>query len=214
MKIFNDNSGKILELFVIMKFNPSSCSKGASTSPEDTKNMARESLRTVLRKSGSDSPTGDAPDFSFYDNLNSDPLLNIEFSENVATDSENSHAEVGSGERIVNSSAKKAIVRSQSDTGMSKTLTVIKNIYKDNEDFEPGKSGTVNRLEDIFSDSECPKKGEEENVKVKAKSKGHKRSRSDHGGIKVEKGPQKEKGKVPNKTQREDSSEPASKGLH
>lgn len=185
----------------------------ASTSPEDTKNMARESLRTVLRKSGSDSPTGDAPDFSFYDNLNSDPLLNIEFSENAATDSENSHAEVGSGERIVNSSPKKAIVRSQSDTGMSKTLTVIKNIYKDNEDFEPGKSGTVNRLEDIFSDSECPKKGEEENVKVKAKSKGHKRSRSDHGGIKVEKGPQKEKGKVPNKTQREDSSEPASKDI-
>ncbi|XP_061171620.1 run domain Beclin-1-interacting and cysteine-rich domain-containing protein-like [Saccostrea echinata] len=161
-----------------------------STSPEETKSLARESLRTVLRKSGSESPTGDAPDFSFYDNLNSDPLLNIEFSDEV-NHMNPSLKEVVSTPQLVNHKSKKVIVRSQSETGMSKTSAVIKNIYKDNEDFSHETPGSVSRLEDIFSDSECPPKGEEKE-KVKVKSKGHKRSRSDQGGIKVEKMTQKE----------------------
>nr|XP_022343883.1 run domain Beclin-1-interacting and cysteine-rich domain-containing protein-like isoform X3 [Crassostrea virginica] len=169
-----------------------------STSPEETKSLARESLRTVLRKSGSESPTGEAPDFSFYDNLIiSDPLLNIEFNENLPPENPSAAVDVGKDRKITNTNSKKAIKRSQSDTGMSKTLTVIKNIYKDNEDFEHRETPSVNRLEDIFSDSECPVKGENENeaAKVKAK-KGHKRSRSDVGGIKIEKESQNEQRKT------------------
>lgn len=197
-----------------MKFNLFLCFKGVSISFEDIKNMVREFLRIVLRKFGFDFLIGDFFDFSFYDNFNSDLLLNIEFSENAVIDSENLYVEVGFGERIVNLSVKKVIVRSQLDIGMLKILIVIKNIYKDNEDFEFGKLGIVNRFEDIFFDFECFKKGEEENVKVKVKLKGYKRLRLDYGGIKVEKGFQKEKGKVLNKIQREDLFELVSKGLY
>lgn len=112
MKIFNDNSGEILEFFVIMKFNLFLCFKGVSISFEDIKNMVREFLRIVLRKFGFDFLIGDVFDFSFYDNFNSDLLLNIEFSENAVIDSENLYVEVGFGERIVNLSVKKVIVRS------------------------------------------------------------------------------------------------------
>ncbi|XP_062601083.1 run domain Beclin-1-interacting and cysteine-rich domain-containing protein-like isoform X2 [Saccostrea cucullata] len=161
-----------------------------STSPEETKTLARESLRTVLRKSGSESPTRDAPDFSFYDNLNSDPLLNIEFSDEM-NHRDPSLKEVVSTPQLVNHKSKKVIVRSQSDMGISKTSAVIKNIYKDNEDFSHETPASVSRLEDIFSDSECPPKGEEKE-KAKVKAKGHKRSRSDQGGVKVEKMTQKE----------------------
>ncbi|XP_048745688.2 run domain Beclin-1-interacting and cysteine-rich domain-containing protein-like isoform X2 [Ostrea edulis] len=155
-----------------------------SPSPEEIRNMARESLRSVLRKSGYESPTGDAPDFSFYDDPNSDPLLNIDFNVDLNPGMSNL-AEVASSPQIFNQNPKKVIVRSQSDMGTSKTSAVINKIYKDREDFEHGASGGVNRLEDIFSDSECPHEGGE-NVKAKVKSKGHKRSRSDLGGVKVE----------------------------
>ncbi|KAK6195419.1 hypothetical protein SNE40_000855 [Patella caerulea] len=51
-----------------------------SSSPEEARETAKTALRTVLRKSGGDSPTCTSPSsFSFYDKQYSDPLLSIEF---------------------------------------------------------------------------------------------------------------------------------------
>ncbi|XP_071085103.1 run domain Beclin-1-interacting and cysteine-rich domain-containing protein-like [Haliotis cracherodii] len=53
------------------------------SSPDDTRTTAKEALRSVLRKSGAESPplssTPPTPGFSFYDRIHSDPLLNVDF---------------------------------------------------------------------------------------------------------------------------------------
>ncbi|XP_067669768.1 run domain Beclin-1-interacting and cysteine-rich domain-containing protein-like isoform X1 [Haliotis asinina] len=56
------------------------------SSPDDTRLMAKEALRSVLKKSGAESPplssTPPTPGFSFYDRIHSDPLLNVDFTMN------------------------------------------------------------------------------------------------------------------------------------
>ncbi|CAG2223842.1 RUBCN [Mytilus edulis] len=135
-----------------------------SASPVEAKMLARDALRTVLRKSGSDSPT-DSPEtgFSFYDNQTEDPLSHVSMTEHKAESKESSSEDQTKGKlpsKSTLSSVKKSLTPDPIGTS------------------EKTYSG---RPDEIFSDSETLTE-EKRNVVMrtsKGTKKGHKRSRSD-----------------------------------
>ncbi|XP_021360063.1 run domain Beclin-1-interacting and cysteine-rich domain-containing protein-like isoform X2 [Mizuhopecten yessoensis] len=153
-------------------------------SPQETTALAKEALRTVLRKSGSESPTHDTHlsdptdgQFSFYNSINSDPLGNMDFNQDqsdpfeTAEDSENG------------SQQNKVLLRSQSEMLMEVSKSGIQ-IAKSDTNLPKKKIRTKCKPEDIFSDSESrSQKKDSENLAKSSPSKklGHKRSRSDIG---------------------------------
>lgn len=181
---------------------------GASTSPEETKEMAKDALRSVLKKSGSESPI-DAPcdgenPFSLYDSLNSDPLLNMEFSREHRTLKSNSTSDISfkySGSKV------KSLTRSQSETSnisrgnlertnlgsLKASSEIMDKIFNESDDLlencEFRNSSGPRKPEEIFSDSESHSIARDISLR-KTQSlhgkKGHKRSRSDLGGVKTE----------------------------
>ncbi|XP_033760801.1 run domain Beclin-1-interacting and cysteine-rich domain-containing protein-like isoform X1 [Pecten maximus] len=155
----------------------------ASTgSPQETSTLAKEALRTVLRKSGSESPTHDTHlseptngEFSFYNSLNSDPLRNMDFNQDqsdpfdTSEDSKNDNTQ------------NKVLLRSQSEMIMGLTKSGVVNAGIDISTTEK-KTRTKCKPEDIFSDSESqPQKKalEDQDKSSPSKKLGHKRSRSD-----------------------------------
>ena len=169
---------------------------GYSESPESSKDMARNALRSVLRKSGSESPTSNVENFNFYDSLNSDPLGNFNINNNADVFHESNdkiEKRLSKAEDSVIKDKKPTIVRSQSEVHIrsSKTSEVMEKIFQEGEEFDLNSSNKpIPRPEDIFSDSESssPARKLNNGERAKAKSvKGHKRSRSDLGNIKLEK---------------------------
>lgn len=158
---------------------------GSYGSPLQTKALAKEALRTVLRKSGSESPTTGSPEvsssqFSFYNSINSDPLRNMDFNHDQSPDP------LDDGLDAANSvKQSKTLIRSQSEMEMpvgdrsrrisSESLTTVLPEAKLHvrKDCKP---------EDIFSDSESPRDAKITDNPAKSspgKKLGHKRSRSD-----------------------------------
>ncbi|KAK3095842.1 hypothetical protein FSP39_019904 [Pinctada imbricata] len=153
---------------------------GYSESPESTKDMAKNALRSVLRKSGSESPPPDSQSFNFYDSTNCDPLGSFDMTIDVF---QNKSDIVGSDKKVNEKGQKTPIIRSQSETGFrtSKTSEVIEQLFQEKENFDLGSESRVNlrRPEDIFSDSESTSPARKTNDKTKVKSKsvkGHKSS--------------------------------------
>lgn len=135
-----------------------------SNSPVETKKMARDALRTVLKKSGSESPT-DPPDsvYSFYDNTTDDPLSHV----TMTTDQQDSKE--SSVER-----RDKLTLSSNAKLNRQKAMTPDP-VNSADKKFSSG------RPEEIFSDPETMP-GENQDVvlrRSKSSKKGHKRSRSD-----------------------------------
>ena len=153
--------------------------------------MARDALRSVLRKSGSDSPT-DAPErgFSFYDNNTEDPLSHVTIAEQKESSSKENSSEFPNAKT-------KNIVKSNS-LSAKKSMTP-----------EPATNSNekYNRPEEIFSDSEILVDGKT-SVKLrssKSSGKDHKRSRSDMSWLKTTvKPPRKHSGDIGGATE-EDS---------
>ncbi|XP_069105114.1 run domain Beclin-1-interacting and cysteine-rich domain-containing protein-like [Argopecten irradians] len=155
----------------------------ASTgSPQETSALAKEALRTVLRKSGSESPTHDMQvseptdrEFSFYNSLNSDPLRNMDFNQDQSDPFDTNNSAKN------NSQQNKVLVRSRSEMVMGVTKAGVSEAGIDLTISEK-KVRTKCKPEDIFSDSESRPKQKASEVQSKSspsKKLGHKRSRSD-----------------------------------
>ena len=129
--------------------------------------MAREALRSVLRKSGSDSPTDSPePGFSFYDNNTEDPLSHVTITEQRPDSQEQS--------------VESQKVKAESKSKLKKSVSLVgKSMMPDSKD---GINKT-SRPEEIFSDSETLVEGNRgvtlRTSKSSASIKSHKRSRSD-----------------------------------
>ncbi|XP_052795978.1 run domain Beclin-1-interacting and cysteine-rich domain-containing protein-like [Mya arenaria] len=181
---------------------------GSSTSPNDGGISAKEALRTIIRKSGSESDpvdlsTSDSKEngFSFYNTMNSDPLMNLGLLGSKTSDLESSND-------VPKVIKKGGLTRSTSESGVakkikdSKAAEMMDRIIHENDDdvFAISKSTETltsdsikkqkmfENARDIFSDSETveakasPSKVKVDERKVKHT---HKRSRSDIIGIKT-----------------------------
>ncbi|XP_060070855.1 run domain Beclin-1-interacting and cysteine-rich domain-containing protein-like [Ylistrum balloti] len=157
---------------------------GSTGSPQETTALAKEALRTVLRKSGSESPTHDLQlfestngEFSFYNSINSDPLRNMDFNQEQSDPFDTSE-ETKNGKQ-----QNKILLRSQSETVMGLSKPGVSN-GKIDINLSEKKIRKKCKPEDIFSDSESrpQKKTSEDKAKSSpGKKLGHKRSRSDFG---------------------------------
>ncbi|KAH3835105.1 hypothetical protein DPMN_108448 [Dreissena polymorpha] len=179
--------------------NAVSYNLGSSTSPEDNQQLAREALRTVLKKSGSISDSLERPspnhasEFDLYKSINEDPLSNLAL---LKDDSGGSNLEPS---LQVIKVKKINLTRSESESGVARKVKsqraaemVEKIIHEDNvfslskstETLVAGASSKKIRFEDpvrdIFSDSETVEaKGKLNGDKQKRVRPTHKRSRSD-----------------------------------
>ncbi|KAL4219862.1 hypothetical protein ACF0H5_020273 [Mactra antiquata] len=184
------------------------CNIGSSTSPEEGRLTAKEALRNVLRKSGSESPTELSPldsqpnSYSLYNNLNSDPLLNLDLLQLSLSPSR-------SQENLTpkSSSKKKTLARSASESGVNKIALersasemMDKIIHEDADDNDvftrsqvmtftksvtltPSESNRLTSVDKsarlIFSDSESIEPDKSSKVSDRKVKHTHKRSRSD-----------------------------------
>lgn len=186
---------------------------GSSTSPEDGKISAKDALRDVLRKSGSESPAELSPpgtsqnSFSLYNSINSDPLLNVDLQQ-LSRSTSVSHENLTSKSKF---ETKKPLVRSVSETVVNQRLSdrrasemMDKIIHEDEDDVfpvtksmtlthsmtltseEPEKKKSAKGSRVIFSDSESVETESKTRKMSEKKTKlTHKRSRSDISGIKT-----------------------------
>ncbi|KAK3608749.1 hypothetical protein CHS0354_027072 [Potamilus streckersoni] len=167
---------------------------GIGLSPDDSRTTARDALCEVLRKSGSNSPPAiiiEKP-FSFYDSINTDPLLNVDFSyenQNVfrSNKNENETMNVSSPKQT-----KKAVQRSVSEdalllrpmSALGKITRRLDEVFIDPEtdNASSSKRKKENSM-NVFSDSEIMQ-SESRKIKKSSPDKlfkpSHKRSKSDH----------------------------------
>ena len=177
-------------------------STGSSTSPDDHRPSAKEAMRSILKKSGSESETFESNitdfqenGFNLYSSVNSDPLLNLDVltlslpvdkSQDIRSDTPKPKQKT-----TLTRSVSESVVKSLKDSRASEVVDSI--IHED--DVFPAKPSIdksvkikerqLEAARSIFSDSETVDNAASKKSKERKAKHSHKRSRSDISGIKT-----------------------------
>lgn len=182
---------------------------GSSTSPEDIRPSARETMRTILKKSGSESDAFDPAltnfkenNFNLYASVSNDPLLNLDVL-NLSHSPDTNQISPSDKDKL---KPKTTLTRSISESVVSKKFKdglaseILDNTIHEDDVFPVKKSEEMIREEtlkkkqrdleasrSIFSDSETVEAVATTSkvAKEKKMKHTHKRSRSDISGIKT-----------------------------